>query len=245
MPLIKGDESVRRAAGAMILDLGDLARQGEAIIAEARAEARRLVAEARAERDRLLADAEAVGVARGETRGHEHGRKAGHEEGRLAAFNQYAQRIKSIETGWESALTEFHDRRSRMLEESRADVLRLALAVGERVARRAIDVDERAVERQLAAALDMVLAPKKLVVHICAADARIVADAMPALAAHLSGSPHVEIRPDPELRHGECVITTAGGRVDARLSTQLDRIAVLLMPGDPAPRDPDAPDHPG
>jgi len=230
VPLIKGAESVRRAAGAVVLDLGDLARQGEAILARARAQAERIVAEARAERDRLISDAERVGFERGEARGHEHGRKAGYEEGRLAAFNDAADRIAAIEAGWAEALDAFHDRRARMLEESRADVLRLAVAVGERVARRAIECDPAAVERTLAAALDAVLAPDKLVVRISADDARIVADAMPRLAARLSGSPHVEITPDPALAHGECVVTTAGGEIDARIDTQLDRIAEALLP---------------
>ena len=236
MALIKNADALGRTGGAVVLDLGDIARQAEALRAAAIAQAEGVVEEARRERERLIAGAADIGFKEGEARGHEAGLHAGFDEGRRTVFEEHARQIAAIEAGWTRALDDFESRRARILEESRRDVLRLALEIAQRATHRAVAADEAAVEAQLAAAIHAVLEPHSIVALIHPDDAELAAAAMPRLVARLSGSPHIEIRPDPALAHGECIIRTTGGEVDARLSTQLDRIAETLLPGSAADR---------
>ncbi len=230
MALIKNTDT-GRAAHAVVLDLGDLARQADAMIARARAQADQIIADARRERERLITGATEIGRINGEKQGRDEGFAVGLERGREQAFAEHAARLAAIESSFTAAIGDFDSRRRRMFEEARRDVLRLALAIGRRVARRALDADENAARTQLDAALGMVFQPHRLLVLVSPGDVELIRAAAPALISRFSDSPHVEIRADQSFAPGECVIRTDDGEIDARLSTQLGRIAETLLPG--------------
>ena len=230
MALIKNTDT-GRAVQAVVLDLGDLARQADAMIARARAQADQIIAEARSERESLISDAAEIGRNNGDKQGREEGFAVGLENGRKQAHQEHANRLAAIEASFNAALAEFDGSRRRMFEEARRDVLRLALAIGRRVAKRAVEADERAAETQLVAALGMVFQPHRLLVLVSPGDVELINAATPALMSRFSDSPHIEIRADQTLAPGECVVRTDDGEIDARLATQLDRIAETLLPG--------------
>lgn len=230
MALIKNAQSDSLAREAVVLDLGDLAAQAAAIIERAEREAARIKDEARAERERLIANAHELGFQQGVEEGREHGRRAGYEEGRLEAIDAMQARLTELDTRWSAAVEEFESRRARLITASRTDVLRLAVGIAERVTRRRVAIDETAVEAQIEAAIEYVLEPTRLVVLVHPEDAETASAALPRLLAHLSASPHIEIRPDDGLTRGDCIVETRGGAIDARIETQLERIVTSLLP---------------
>lgn len=245
MALIKHAQSDVYARGAVVLDLGDIARQAESLKARAELEASRIVKDANAERDRLISDAAEQGFERGREDGSDSGRRAGFEQGRAEAFQEHGELLEQIEKGWSGALGEFETRRRRMLAQAQTDVVSLAVKIARLVTRRAVELDAGAAEEQLRAALSHALSATRLLIRVHPDDLELIASAMPRLSASVARSPDFEIIPDGSLTRGDCVVRTGAGEIDARIDTQLDRIAEALLPTRPAGEAPDPGDESG
>lgn len=231
MALIKRAEAQHVARNAVALDLGDLRREGEAIVAGASADAERILERARAERERLIADASASGRESGYEEGLARGRAEGAERGRAEALEAASEAFAALAESWSVAIARLEADRERMITEARNDIVRLAAVFAEKVARRAVSLDAGVVERQLEAVLRAMVRPTRLVVSVHPGDEARVAEAMPALLRRLGESSHAELMTDESLEPGSCVATMPSGAViDASISTQIDRMVEALLP---------------
>jgi flagellar biosynthesis/type III secretory pathway protein FliH len=240
MALIRQSSSATLTRDAVVLDLGDLMRQGEQMRTKARVDADRLLVEARAERERLIAGAAEEGRKSGAVAGQEEGRRQGEAQGRAAALAEMKDKLAKLEAGWSAALAAFESERDRMLLDARQDVVRLAARVAELVTKRALTLEPERVADQLSAVLAMVAKPTRLVVRANPEDLSILQEALPALQDRYRAATHVEIQPDPTLERGSCTASTAGGgTIDASVAGQLERIAAALLPAaTPTPGEP-------
>ncbi len=230
MALIRQAQLGDAVRSAVVLDLGDLTRQGERIKAAARAEADRIVAEGREEGRRLFEGAAEEGRRQGLSQGLEEGRTTGAEEGRAALLAEFRPRLEAMEKGWTEALEDFRARRESLLMQARADVLALAARVAEMVTRRAVELNGGAAEAQLAAVLALVAGPTKLTVKVTAREKRAFGEALRVLSAKFEAAEHAEIVVDESLPPGSCVVATpSGGEIDASVETQLERIVGAIV----------------
>ena len=235
MALIRKSAASTFSRDAVVLDLGDLAAQGELLRARARAEADRIVAEARAERDRLIAGAVDEGRRTGIAQGEEEGRKAGQAEGRQAALAETREKLRILDAAWAAALAAFETDRERMLVDARQDVIRLAAAIGELVTKRAVELDPARVTDQIGAVLALLTKPTRLTLAVHPDDRPLVQDALPTLCTRYAAAAHVDLVDDIGLDRGSCTARTgSGGAIDASIRTQLQRIVEILLPA-PAP----------
>ncbi|MGD9689587.1 MAG: FliH/SctL family protein [Phycisphaerales bacterium] len=235
---------------AVVLDLGDLHRQGEAILAQARDRAGQIVAQARAERERLMATAAAEGRAAGHAEGLAEGRAEGRELGRTEALGEQRETLTRLAGAWTGVLERFVEQRERLLADGRREVVRLAAAIASRVVKRFVRLNPDVVVDQVGAAIAMVTRPARLVVAVHPEDRTMVEEALPAIAHAAQSARHVELVNDPALERGSCVARVldlvgadagagrgaageaAGGMIDATLRTQLDRMVEALLPGE-------------
>jgi flagellar biosynthesis/type III secretory pathway protein FliH len=230
--MIRRADQNEAARDAMVLDLGDLFRQGEAIKAAAKDQAAAILAAAKAERARLIAGAVAEGRAQGLAKGLEEGRAKGQADGVAQAVAAQREALEAVEKAWLAALESFSAARDQMLMEARKDVLQLALLIARRVTHRAIEVDESVVEDQLAATLALVSRPTRLVITVSPDDLERARGALPVLLERFGNAAHATVTGDASLARGSCVARAeAGGEIDASIGTQLDRIAAALVPG--------------
>lgn len=250
MALIKHANAKELTRDAIVLDLGDLQRQGEVLIQSARNRAAEIIRQAEAERDRLLSGAAEKGHAEGFARGIEEGRARGQEEGRAAAAEAAAAQLQAIRDGWDAALAAFVADRERMLAQAREDVLRLALRIAEKVTKRKIATDSSVAVAQVESVLSLVSRSTDLLILINPDDRAAVEQALPALLTSLAagGARGVELVDDHTLPRGSCIArmrgadpgSGGGGEIDASIDTQLDRIAEALLPARDASTSPDA-----
>jgi len=232
MAVIRQSIADRVAQDAIVLDLGDLSRQGDQVRARAMAEAESMLAKAQIERRRLLASATEEGLAKGHAEGLAKGLDEGRAKGHDAALAERRQQLDTLAAGWGAALAKFEQDRDGLLLEAREDVLRLAIMLGERVTRRKVATDPQVVVSQLETVLSLIAQPTRLAVTVNAEDEALARDALPALMARFPAAQHVDLKPDPALPRGSCnAMTAGGGRIDASIPTQLDRIAHALLPG--------------
>ncbi len=238
MALIKNANAELIAREAVVLDLGDLSRQGRAIVDAAKARAEQVLAEARAERDRLVAGAAEKGRAEGLAKGLEEGRAKGREEGRAAAQAEHRAELDRLAASWQGALEEFAAQRQTLLNHAHTDILRLAALIAERVVKRTITLDPSVVTDQVRAVLAAVTRPTELLLRVHPDDLEIARAAMPDLLRAFEMVKGAEIVGDASLPRGSCVAAArsgaggiGGGEIDASIHTQLDRIVEALIPG--------------
>jgi flagellar biosynthesis/type III secretory pathway protein FliH len=246
MAVIRSAEAQTMARDAIVLDLGELSRQGDVILAQARFQAQRVIEEAQAERARLISDAEKVGRERGDQRGYAEGMARGQKQGAEEAREQIGQDLQRLAVAWGDALEHFETVRVALFREARLDVLKLAVAIAEKVAKKAIDADEHAAAAQLEAALEMISRPTRLRIACSPADKQLLTDLMPALHERFGKVASAEVVEDASLSRGSVVVRTEKGEIDATIETQIARVigAILpdrnatAMPNIPAPPEP-------
>jgi flagellar biosynthesis/type III secretory pathway protein FliH len=235
MGVIRQADLEHVARDAVVLHLGDLGAQGEAIKAQARREAAGIVQAARAERERLIEGARELGRAQGLKEGREEGLKVGREEGRAAGLAEARPRLEALNQGWSRALEEFLATRGGMLEQAKRDVLRLAVLGAQSITKRRLEVDPTLVVDQVRAAIAEAAAPTGLTLRLNPQDVELVRDALPGVLGTLGGDEsQARLAPDASLTRGSCVVSRSSGGVDASIDTQLARIAEALLPGAPS-----------
>lgn len=239
MALIKSTSANTLTKNAVVLDFGDLQRQGQEILRAAKANAQQIIEQARAEREELIHGASAEGRAQGIAVGLEQGRAEGREQAAATALAESQARIDNLEQTWVTVLSEFAAQRDALIHAATKDVAQLATEIASRVIKRAVAVDPAIIADQVAAALAVVVRPTEVLLLIHPADRDFVSRALPALLSALPVIRHVDLVDDASIERGGCILRTrgdrsagdaGGGEVDARLQTQISRIVDAIIP---------------
>ncbi len=235
MGMIRGTQAKRAARDAVVLDLGDLQRQGQVLIARAQAQADQILAEAREQRQQIINGADKVGHAQGYERGLGEGREAGLKKAMDEALERNAADIERLVVSWSSAFEEFEASRQRMLLETGEDVLVFAMQIARKVTHRVVEHDPSVVIDQIKAVLPLVIEPTGLRISVHPEDVTMAQQALEPIMTRLNASASANIVEDAELSRGSCVVHSpaGGGMIDASIGTQLDRIAeqIGVQPG--------------
>src|SRR5262245_46380931 len=182
-------------------------KEAEAIVARARDLARDLTVTAAAEAVRIRDDAA------------REGRDAGMAEGRELARREEAERLSA---GVRRILHEVERHRSRLEAEAERDVVRLALAIAEKIVKAEVKRGAPVAENNVRAALRRAVRGHSLEIRLHPEDiARLRAP-----GSDPSGATFVA---DPSIMPGGCVVRTAAGSVDLDIKTQLDEIERGLL----------------
>ncbi|MFG0330959.1 MAG: FliH/SctL family protein [Phycisphaerales bacterium] len=234
MAIIRATQAAPLMRDAVVLDLGDLHHQAEQLKARARAEADRILAEARREAKTLTEAASTRGFEEGLQKGLAEGRASGIEQGRAEAMKANETEIARCLEQWSHAADEFDAERRDLMVDARTNLVRLALQIAERVVRQVIAVDPERVNTQVEQAITLISEETRLVIAIHPDDLPVVERTVPELAQRLTGAEEIRLEPDETVERGGCVVRGRTSEIDARLQTQLDRIADALVPRSPA-----------
>lgn len=240
MALIKNAQSESIVRDAIVLDLAQIGRQADELIALARRRAQQIVDDAAKERDRLLSDAREIGRAAGHEAGFAQGLAEGRAQGLDEARAEQRETLAKLSESWSAALDRFERDRDDLLLHARTEALALALAVARRVTGRIVEQDPAVVGAQMERVLGLVTRPSRLTLRIHSDDLARAHEELPALASKFSAARHAELVPDDTVTRGSVVARTDRGVIDASIETQLDRIADALLPNHDAPAAPAA-----
>ncbi len=231
MAVIKRAQAEVATKSAVVLDLGDIAQHAELLRKQAQDRADQIIHDAECKRDELIANGYEQGERNGQAMGYKEGLAKGEEAGRQRSTVEARAQLDQIESAWISALDDFADRRHHLLVESKESVIRLAMAIAERVIHRTIEVDDRVVLAQVEHALKLIGRPTRATVLIHPDDGAMVRRALPTISARFGAIEHVICEEDESVGRGGCKVTTAdGGEIDASIETQSERIAQTLVP---------------
>lgn len=241
MGIIKRADLETYTRDAVPMDLGDLQKRGEAVIAAAQEEASRILKVANQERERLISDASETGRTSGYQDGLAQGQETGTTQGTQLAESEHSTRLDELAHAWSTALQSWENDRSDLMLNARNEVIELASEIAARVIKRTIDLDPEVVVDQLETVLETLVTPTDIRVKVHPNDVELLKRVMPGMIEQCSACNHAELVEDDTLAPGSCVVTTkGGGTIDASISTQLNRIVATLLP---AHRGPDYDSH--
>lgn len=230
MAIIKNTQASRLVSSAVVLDLGDLQQQADAIIARAHEQAAAIATDAQQQADAIIAAAHDKGFQQGHAEGLDEGRQQGHEEGRQQVHDEYAPRVQQLLEGWSTALQQWQQAREDMLAGARVDILQFACAFARRIVLRQVELDPTVVQRQLADVLALMCRPSSVRVAVHPDDQPLINDVLDKLVNDITNCDHAWLEEDPAITRGGCIVTTHDGRIDATIETQIDRIVHTLLP---------------
>lgn len=190
-------------------------------------EARALVEAARARAREILRDAEAAAL-----RIREEARRAGREqgmaEGREAAAAAERERVGRETSGLadllRAAARRVEERRAELAAEAERDLVRLAVAVAEKILRAEIRAGRPVAAASLRRAVNLAARRRRLKALVHPEDLAAVQACLPSLRADLADLGVLELEESGSVSRGGCVVVTEEGSVDADLRTQLEEI---------------------
>jgi flagellar assembly protein FliH len=152
------------------------------------------------------------------------GFEAGVERG-LAEARARVERALAAVASAERAMAEMHD---RYVEEAEAAAVDLAFQIAEKLIAATVASDREAVLGVVSGALLRTTDRDHLVLEVNPGDFELVRDSASELAARLGGINRMEVVSERRVEPGGCVVRTEAGEIDARVSSQLERVRQLL-----------------
>ena len=158
--------------------------------------------------------------AEAERSGFEQGLARGRDEARA----QLQHALQSVQAAEQAAA----DVRDAYLAKAEAAAVELAFQIAEKVIGAAVAADPQAVLDIVSGALLRTTDRDHLVLEVNPDDFDLVRDAASELAARLGGIRRMEVVSERRVDRGGCVVRTEEGEIDARLSSQIERVRQLL-----------------
>jgi flagellar assembly protein FliH len=235
MPVMKAQQSPSMRETAIVMDLSDLEREARQIVAGARAEATRLMTDGRAaaerEAQKIRETARAAGQKEGFDAGLAQGKKQGHDEAVAAVSAQ----LKDLTARWSQTLELLQQHMPTHIADAKTDVVKLALKIAQRVTHQEALRNRNVAAAVVEEALRAVGAGRQIAVHAHPSDVDALEQYLPDLLTSLKSIEEIHLQPDESAGVGGCFLRFGGGEIDARLDTQITRIAHELIGEDETP----------
>lgn len=173
---------------------------------------------------RLLAEA---ALQAGEIR--EQARAAGFTEGRAAGHEQGCAEVANAAQALEQALQATSALSDQIAEEVERDAIELALELAGKVILATLQIRPELVVEVVQGALRRVSGQRTIAILVNPADLETVRSALGDLQAQSVAVEQWDLQPDQRVQAGGAIVRTADGEVDARVQTQLERAAEVVL----------------
>ena len=194
---------------ARFVDLGD---ELHARLEAARLEAARLVADAREAAEQIRREA------------REQGLQAARDCAQQQAGDDLARRLGTALPALERAIESMECEKARHLRHCEHQVVRLAIAIAERVIRREVSRTPDITLEWIRESLELAASSERISLHLHPTDQQTLRESLAGLLASRSGTQACDIVADPQIAPGSCLVKTEFGVIDQQFRTQLARI---------------------
>jgi flagellar assembly protein FliH len=150
------------------------------------------------------------------------------QQGRKSGVAEAEKSLSTVTKSLASACDEISNLKAKMLERSQADMLRLVLAIAERVVQANIKIDPEVVTRTVKQAIHLAVSAEEFHIKVNPEDLQVVNEHKPLFIASLSGLSNIEFVPDATIVRGGCILESPVGRVDATVEAQMEAISTCL-----------------
>jgi flagellar assembly protein FliH len=119
-------------------------------------------------------------------------------------------------------------REGEFLRAAERSAVELALAIAEKVVGAAVSARPETVLDVVGGALLRTESRHRLVIEVNPDDLELVSESAEGLAARLGGVQRLDVVAERRVERGGCIVRTEEGEIDARIGSQLERLAELL-----------------
>ena len=130
---------------------------------------------------------------------------------------------------WNDALAEAWSRRDAFLLRNEAELVRLAVAIAEKVVRRSVEADSDVVVQAVTEALKSVRGEKRITIKVNPSEEDVLREQASSLRLLGSEVGDLVIVGNPAIAAGGCIVESELGVIDAQIDTQLASIEKALM----------------
>lgn len=210
------------------IDWDQLRADADAIVDRAAADAQRMIEQAQRSALELVEQAEARAQsmeAEARTRGYD----AGFDVGKAAADEQMSEMIAAMH----GLLAETRDSRRFVIESAEPELVRLAMAIAERIVHEQISIDPNVVVENVRSALTRLVSREVVTLRVNPADLETMRQHRDAIVS-VSDIEQLRIVEDQRVDRGGVVVETDAGTIDAKITTQLREARRVLRADDGA-----------
>ncbi len=159
--------------------------------------------------------------------------KAGFEEGRRHAERtmkeEYQRKSADLQAAADAFLESIAKRYQEFQAAAERNVVRLAIAIAERIVKQRVVVENEVVVRQIQEAMKRVVGVERVRIRINPADEEFVRAHRTELLTSADAVRELTLEADETIERGSCVLESDAGNVDASITTQLERIEAALL----------------
>ena len=182
------------------------------------------------------ADGFREGFARGREEGHqlglEEGRREGVQAGREAGLLEAQRKLDADLAGSAAVLTQacakFDSAHRSLLEETRGQLVHLAVAIASKLVKRELEPVGEVALRNIEKAVDLIFRRGTLVIQVHPDDEALVAIALDGEPRWAEGFEVIEVKACVDVDAGGCRLVSGAGTVDMTLATQVELIEESL-----------------
>jgi flagellar biosynthesis/type III secretory pathway protein FliH len=153
---------------------------------------------------------------------------AGHAEGLERGKDEARAVLRNFDLAIKDAISE----RSRLLEESRAQILDLVLKISRKVTFDAVEADREASIVMINRVIDQLVDKSKLKIKVHPDHLPIMEQNINKFLQNSTAIKDITFEADPRVRMGGCFIETPSGDIDARLESEFEIIRDAVLGGD-------------
>ena len=207
----------------------DINRRCADNVENARRRAEQMLEESRAEAANIRARAHAEGLAAGRDLGARDIDSEVHRRALALADEIAAERLGTALPAMIDAVNTLHCQREQWLAEWESAAVHLSIAIAERILRRELEMKPESVTHMMAETLQLATGNVAIRVRLNPDDAATLGDQAADFVRSMASSSEAAIVPDEQITRGGCIVETQHGTIDARIETQLKRIADELL----------------
>lgn len=156
-------------------------------------------------------------------------KKKAYAEGKQNGLAESEKRLGQATKALAAACSEISSLKEKMLQRSSDDMLRLVLAIAQRVVQAELSLGNDVIGRTVQQAIQMAVSAEEFHIMVNPDDIQAVQEHKPLFIASLSGLSNIEFVPDPAVTRGGCVLESPLGRVDATIEAQMEAINSCLQ----------------
>ena len=226
--ILKAD-AVRTLGSKVAFNYEDINKRCAENVENARRRTEQMIEEVRAEAVEIRERAFAEGLAAGRDEGVRDLESEIQDRAMRLAEEIAAERLSTTLPAMIEAVEAVRRQREQWLAEWESAAVHLSIAVAERILRRQLELKPESVTRMMAETLQLATGNLAIRVRLHPDDVACLGDQAADFVHSMASCAEAAIVPDEKVTRGGCVVESQHGTIDARIETQLTRIAEELL----------------
>ena len=159
--------------------------------------------------------------------------KEGFDKGHQDSFNNYKPTLEKTLVKLEQIISQAINKRNEIIESSEKQLGDISIAIAKKVIKSISESDQSIIIRNVTEAIRKIKGKTRITIRININDLELITHHKDEFHQMLNNIEQVNILEDPNIERGGCVIETDFGEIDARISSQFNKIETAIKRAQP------------